>query len=374
MFVQILIYVYLGICAGMILFNIATALLSRRREHRSFRDGIRLELTVSRELDRLAETGAVSERHLRFMERRLRRVNGMAAFDAALERLCVRRPELTRSYLTALNGVTITLAEDYCRRDEIEAAYFPYIIKKYQLLGGADDAPLKEVLLKLLNEPSIYCRENAMQALYTSGDAQIIVRALRIIDASSLYYNTKLLADGLLNFNGDKTQLAEALWAAFEDFKVWMQVTILNYFRFSSGAHCERVLALLNDGARDDELRFSCLRYLGRYPYPPAYADLLRYATPSENARWEYAAIASSVLASYPGAETAVVLKRNLYHPNWYIRFNASKSLEQLGFGYRDLIDVIEGNDRYASEILRYRFDMHALEEKEKEAAVCTTA
>ena len=374
MFVQILIYVYLGICAGMILFNIVTALLSRRREHRSFRDGIRLELTVSRELDRLAETGAVSERHLRFMERRLRRVNGMPAFDAALERLCVRRPELTRSYLTALNGVMIALAEDYCRREEIEAAYFPYIIKKYQLLGGADDAPLKEVLLKLLHEPSIYCRENAMQALYTSGDAQIIVRALHIIDASSLYYNTKLLADGLLNFNGDKTQLAEALWAAFEDFKVWMQVTILNYFRFSSGAHCERVLALLNDGARDDELRFSCLRYLGRYPYSPAYADLLRYAMPSENARWEYAAIASSVLASYPGAETAAVLKRNLYHPNWYIRFNASKSLEQLGFGYLDLIDVIEGNDRYASEILRYRFDMRALEEKGKEAAVCMTA
>ncbi len=42
MFVQILIYVYLGICAGMILFNIVTALLSRRREHRSFLDGIRL--------------------------------------------------------------------------------------------------------------------------------------------------------------------------------------------------------------------------------------------------------------------------------------------------------------------------------------------
>ena len=166
--VEILIYVYLGICAGMILFNIATALLSRRREHRSFRDGIRLELTVSRELDRLAETGAVSERHLRFMERRLRRVNGMAAFDAALERLCVRRPELTRSYLTALNGVTITLAEDYCRRDEIEAAYFPYIIRKYRLLDGKENEALKTMLLDLLHESSIYCRENAMQALYTA--------------------------------------------------------------------------------------------------------------------------------------------------------------------------------------------------------------
>lgn len=329
MFVQILIYVYLGICAGMILFNIVTALLSQRREHRSFRAGIRLELAVERELDHLALTGEVNEEHLRYMERRLRRVNGMAAFDAALECLCVRRPELTRSYLTALNGVMIALAEDYCR-------------------------------------------ENAMQALYTAGDAQIIVRALRIIDASSLYYHSKLLSDGLLNYTGDTWELADALWEAFDAFQPWMQVTLLNYFRFSSGAYCEKIHALLNDGARDDEVRFSCLRYLGHYPYPPAYADLLRYATPSENARWEYAAIASSVLASYPGAETAAVLERNLYHPNWYIRFNASKSLEQLGFGYRDLIDVIEGHDRYASEILRYRFDVRELEER-KEDAVCTT-
>ena len=329
MFVQILIYVYLGICAGMILFNIVTALLSQRREHRSFRAGIRLELAVERELDHLALTGEVNEEHLRYMERRLRRVNGLAAFDAALEHLCVRRPELTRSYLTALNGVMIALAEDYCR-------------------------------------------ENAMQALYTAGDPAVLVRALRIIDASSLYYHSKLLSDGLLNYTGDTWELADALWEAFDAFQPWMQVTLLNYFRFSSGAYCEKIHALLNDPARDDELRFSCLRYLGRYPYPPACADLLRYATPSENARWEYAAIASSVLASYPGAETAAVLERNLYHPNWYIRFNASKSLEQLGFGYRDLIDVIEGHDRYASEILRYRFDVRELEER-KEEAVCTT-
>lgn len=239
MFVQILIYVYLGICAGMILFNIVTALLSQRREHRPFRDGIRLELTVERELDHLALTGEVNEEHLRYMERRLRRVNGLAAFDAALEHLCVRRPELTRSYLTALNGVMIALAEDYCRREEIEAAYFPYIIKKYRLLGGADDAPLKEVLLELLHEPSIYCRENAMQALYTAGDPAVLVRALRIIDASSLYYHSKLLSDGLLNYTGDTWELADALWEAFDAFQPWMQVTLLNYFRFSP-AHTAR--------------------------------------------------------------------------------------------------------------------------------------
>ena len=203
MFVQILIYVYLGICAGMILFNIATALLSRRREHRSFRDGIRLELTVSRELDRLAETGAVSERHLRFMERRLRRVNGMAAFDAALERLCVRRPELTRSYLTALNGVTITLAEDYCRRDEIEAAYFPYIIRKYRLLDGQENEALKTMLLDLLHEPSIYCRENAMQALYwvlVKRPAAIITTGAGVT-VPTVFFAKKLLGTKIIFIN-----------------------------------------------------------------------------------------------------------------------------------------------------------------------------
>ena len=172
----------------------------------------------------------------------------------------------------------IALAEDYCRRDEIEAAYFPYIIRKYRLLDGQENEALKTMLLDLLHESSIYCRENAMQALYTAGDPAVLVRALRIIDASSLYYHSKLLSDGLLNYTGDTWELADALWEAFDAFQPWMQVTLLNYFRFSSGAYCEKIHALLNDPAQDDEVRFACLRYLGRYPYPPAYADLLRGA------------------------------------------------------------------------------------------------
>ena len=370
--IETLLYVYLFICSGMIVFNIITAIVLKRRDRRTVRASARFRQHILQQIERINTGQQVERRHKKYLSRQLTRTGNMIAFDKMLEDLYREEPRQATEYLSQLGGVIVYLTIRYGRKDRIEAAYFPYIIRKYRLLGGADDAPLKEVLLELLHEPSIYCRENAMQALYTAGDPAVLVRALRIIDASSLYYHSKLLSDGLLNYTGDTWELADALWEAFDAFQPWMQVTLLNYFRFSSGAYCEKIHALLNDGARDDELRFSCLRYLGRYPYPPAYADLLRYATPSENARWEYAAIASSVLASYPGAETAAVLERNLYHPNWYIRFNASKSLEQLGFGYRDLIDVIEGHDRYASEILRYRFDVRELEER-KEDAVCTT-
>ena len=63
-----------------------------------------------------------------------------------------------------------------------------------------------------------------------------------------------------------------------------------------------------------------------------------------------------------------------VHHSNYIRWFEEARVdlLEQLGFGYRNLIDVIEGHDRYASEILRYRFDVRELEER-KEDAVCTT-
>lgn len=229
MFVEILIYIYLGICAGMILFNIVTALLSRRRAHRFHRRSTRFEKEISRELDRLAETGEVSAEHLRRMERKLRRVNNMVTYDQALERLLPCRPALVRDYLLASSGVVVALAEDYCRRDEIESAYFPYLIKKYRLLSGESCPELKAMLLDLLHEPSLYCRENTMQAIYTSGDPVLVVQALQIINADSYYYSGKLLSDGLLNYTGSSQVLAYALWCVLAKFQPWLQVALLNY-------------------------------------------------------------------------------------------------------------------------------------------------
>lgn len=117
MSVEILIYTYLAICAGMIVFNIVTVVLSRHKRLRSFSASIRLELRIADEIDRLPAGGEVSPAHLRYIERKLRRADNMAAFDAAMERLCLRRPAAqVRAYLTALDGVFIAMAERYCRR------------------------------------------------------------------------------------------------------------------------------------------------------------------------------------------------------------------------------------------------------------------
>ena len=82
--------------------------------------------------------------------------------------------------------------------------------------------------------------------------------------------------------------------------------------------------------------------------------------------RWEYAAIAGTALASYPGERTVEVMKKALTSSNWYIRFNAAKSLESFQLTYLELSDVIESNDRYAREIMQYQVDLNNVR-KEKE-------
>lgn len=371
MFIQVIVYIYLGICIAMIIFNIVTGLLWRRSKRCSNKVSGAYEAEICRELERVAEGGTVNSGHLCYIERKLRRAKNLIMFDAALEHLSEQKDEgLIRKYLESLKGVFTALAEKYFRRDEIEAAYFPYIIRKYRILGLGKNPKLEGMLLTLLGHPSLYCRENAMQAIYTSGDPALVAKALQIINKSDYYYNSKLLADGLLNYTGDRAELSTVLWTIFDEFCPWMQVTIANYFRFSSGDHCEKMLALANDKTRDHELRFSCIRYLARYPYVPACADLLRYAASSEQLRWEYAAIACAALATYPGEQTTAILKKNLSHPNWYIRYNSAKSLEQLGFGYLDLVDIIDGKDRYASEILRYHFSARDLQKAKEELTV----
>ena len=96
---------------------------------------------------------------------------------------------------------------------------------------------------------------------------------------------------------------------------------------------------------------------MGKYPYRPAFPLLLKLADEKNVSRWEYAAIASSALASYSHPDTIEALKNNLQSSNWYVRFNASSSLEALGVSDHDVAEIFSGSDRYAREMLRYRLE-----------------
>lgn len=248
----------------------------------------------------------------------------------------------------------------------MQLAYFAYVIAKYRILAGKATPLIVDIMMKLLEEPSLYCRENALQAIYSTGDYKYVLSAIKCVDESGRFHHEKLLTDGLLTFTGDHQQLAQVLWEHFETFSNSMQVVIIDYIRFSGTILNDEILYLLVDGKRDDELRFACIRYFWKHTDERAYPILLAFLEHPGNQRWEYASIAATALSSYPKERTILALKRAMNNSNWYIRFNASKTLESFHLTYQELGDVMDGRDRYAREILQYQMDVQRAKEEQE--------
>lgn len=354
MSVEIMIYVYLAVCASMIAFNIVTAVMFRYGAKKTVKVSKSFRIMVDRQLGGIQNGGLCDAAHKKYMCKSLKRIGNMLAFDKMLEAAYIDDPEGVKQYLSELESVFVELSAYYCGKDRIEAAYFPYIIKKYRLLFEKSIPAVEEILYGLLDERSVYCRENALQALYTTGNCKCVLAAIRKIDKSDLFFHEKLLCDGLLNFTGNTEELIDGIVSEFDSFSDETKVTLLNYIRLSSGRHCDFAYMLLRDEKRDDEIRYGAIRYLGKYRDEKSY-DLLCTLAESTNAeKWQYSAIASTALSLYPTENTLRILKDNLCSKNWYIRFNSAESLHKLGITYSELSDVFDGEDRYAAEILRY--------------------
>lgn len=364
--VETLIYAYLAVCFSMIVFNCVCIFAFKRGDKKISKRSTEFENRILEQIEQMKQGNSPDEEHKNYLRKKLKKTGNLTALDETVERLFAAEPDAVKVYLTAIFPVFIYLSMEYQKRDEIRAAYFPYVITRFGILKDQTSGVMLDSLFELLHSESLYCRENALQAIYSTGDCGCVATALKIIDSSKYFHHSKLLTDGMLEFSGSHESLSAALWEEFDTFSNQMKVTILNYFRFSGSNCCEKIMGLLSDTKQDDEIRFSCIRYFGKYRYEPVFSLLLDFAENADKRRWEYAAISSSALGIYPSERTIQVLKRNLNSSNWYIRFNASTSLEMFGLTYTDLIDIFDGNDRYAREILQYRLDQRNAKKKEE--------
>ncbi len=357
--IEILIYIYLAVCLAMIGFNIVCIFVFSRGDMETEQSRLYYINLIKEQFSR----EALEDRHRLLIYKRLAHVRELTAFDKALETLSKDYPEEVYSYLRKLEHVFVALADRYSRRNEIQMAYFPYVISRYRLFEGENLPQINRILVDLLQKPSVYCRENALHAVYSLGISQNVADALKIIDEAGFYHNKKLITDGLMSFSGDKNELDEYLWERLDDYSLNIQLAILDYIRFSSEDFRERMLALLLDN-RDSEIHYCAIRYLGRYPYEPAYEHLIKFSEHEDEARWEYTSITCFTLASYPCERTVNALKKCLGSRNWYVRLNASQALERMGLENIDFVDIFDGDDRYASEMMRYRLDSKKLHER----------
>ena len=360
--IEIMIYTYIAICVSMILYNIIYVFILKYRARALVSNSKKLETIISEQIELLKNGGEISEKHKKYLFSKLDKTSGITAFDKALENIFEREKYLTEKYLVDTFSVFEGLTHRYMSKDTLKIAYFPYILRKYNILKHHESNRLTSELFDLLRSVNVYCRENTLKALYSMQRADIVQKSLKIIDTNLSFHHPKLICDGLMFYTGDKNDLKDVLLPCIKDYSVQMQVNILNYFRFS-GIRCDReMLDILNNEKEHNEIRFSAIRYFEKFPSDEAKTVVLKLAENSENRTWEYQAIATSALKSYPGDDTFRILVKNLSSSNWHVRQNSAISCEKLGYTYQDLIGVFDGNDRYAREIMRYRLDRRNVE------------
>ena len=277
--IEYMLYFYGAVCLSMIMFNVAYAVFLRRSEPRMKRRTQALSLLTDRQLKRLELGKPVEERYLRYLQRKLRHVKNLIAFDHVLRALSSRYSVPgVQSYFAQLQPCILSLSLVYRKRENTQAAYFTYFLSRYMIHKHMPLQSLQEVLLEYMAKDNLYCQVNALQALYTFGSAEYILNALKIQDRGSVFLHEKILTEGLLSFTGDHDCLIELLWQELHSFSPRTQLAILNYIRFRTGSYAEEMFALMEDSKQDKEVRLAAIRYFGRYHYQPALEPLLAFA------------------------------------------------------------------------------------------------
>ncbi len=358
---EVLLYIYGLICLGMIGFNLVYNAVLRRRERGSGFHARGLARRVCRQADRLCAGMQVEKRHLRYLRRRLSVVNALVVLDRTLSGM---DPACADSYVRAIQPVLLQLALLYRDKNPMQCAYFAYFAEKHRPSGLPMLESMQEAFVAYMGKDSLYCRVNALQALYASGAAESVVRAVSVQSRAGAAVNDKILTDGLLSFAGDQRRLEAMLWERFEQFDMRTQLAVLNYTRLRTGGRCEQIFAIMTDAARDKELRLSAVRYFGKHRYEPARSALLGFLADRDPLAWEYAAVSASSLARYPGGDVVQALIGALHSGNWYVRYNAAVSLEAHQVSYSDLSELLDGSDRYAREMILYRVESRLMEQE----------
>lgn len=354
---EIILYMYMASCIAVLIFNMIYIIYDKFSKENDKKANAKLSEEIAIQLHKILLEKDIDSHHIKHMKKTLTRLKKLHIYEVSAISVLKRFPlSCRREYFTQMRTVFVELSKTYRFRDEIQKAYFARLIEMFEVCRNYKEKDvLIDSLIEMTSSTNIYVRENALRALYTVGDPEIILSVWKKMQENNLNHSRKLLADGLLSFVGDKEKLACLLMQNRKKLNINFNLAMMQFIRFSSDRYKADFFDILSNEKENKEVRLEAIRYLRKYPYGLAREELQRYITYRDYIDWEYAAMAASALASYPGEDTVICLKQGLKSNNWHVRKNCAVSLIiDLKTPQIELQDIYNGNDRYAREILLY--------------------
>ena len=364
--IDIVLIIYIIICVLMILFNTAFLIYLRYKDYIFRNKRKRLENIIKSQINRISKNEVIDPKIQEFLFKKLISIRYLKSFHEIIKNESKKNETDTFRYLKKCKPIFEYLLVEFSTKENAKKAYLAFLISEFKLCDNLHYDFIVSSMISYTMNKSIYVRQNALNALYMSNNSEAILSAIMRMQELKISHSNKLISDGLLLFNGDRAELASLLWKEFDKFDLNVRIAIVNFIKTASLDYAEEFYQRLTNKYTHKEVKLSLIRYFGKMIYQPA-GDYLITMMKQDTPEWEYKAIAATALAKYKSQQVIDVLKEALKSDNWYIRFNASESLVAQNIGYMELIDIYNGTDRYAREILEYKMETSRLKKQAKE-------
>lgn len=364
---EYLIYVYITLCACMMLFNIIYMLFMNSTEKFENKGKNTLSKKMNIQFVLLENKSKISVRHKEYLYRKLKRTHNLILFENILDK---QSEDIKQKYINNVQYVFHDLALYYQKKDSIKKAYFAYIVGKYRFSKNLENDVLISTIYGFLDEESIYCRDNSLKTIIRLENINNIIRALKRINEINYYYYPEMILKDLLEFTGDKIELAQKMWNNFELFNENIQIAIIGYISEENLNYSKEFYSLLIKDSTNKNIKLEVIKYYRNNIYE-FVKEILIYNTKLTGIENKELVIESAkTLQSYNSPETKDALKSLLKRNDWTIREVASESLIYLGTSYIELAEIYNGEDEIAREILKYKVQTHKYKYKSREVEV----
>lgn len=346
-----LMYGYLFICFSLLVYNIFYIINLRFTKKHQLKHILFWQDKINEQFTYLENHHQIESIHYKLLINRLTKTKELLAFIDALEKL--KDNNLFNKYIDNMHAIWQVLALKYAKKDNMNKAFFAHVIATYPPKSENEFSPIIQILLTYFDNSTIYCRENVLNALYALANAQAIENTLQIFNDNQWFHHQKLLADGLTKFKGNKEELMAKLWRHLDDWNENIIVSVVQFINQCDGPYQDVFLPILASEKTSLEIRLAIIRYYRRHVFLPAQELLYNFLSDPDTNE-SLTIVAAFALDQYKTEQTIKLLKNALHHHNWYVRYNAAKSLFNLQVSLKSLRDILNGKDRFAKEMLEY--------------------
>lgn len=345
---NIVIEIYLVVCALLLLFDILFLVLKNYRNQELYPKNNDLAETIRQEIQNRREQGSFSPEFEEHLGKQLEKIRNLITLMDVLDTDGDAAPWFRPTIFAQI--------EAYQKKNDYEQAYFAYVISRFDYESEPVPPEFASKFMAFLDSKSLYTFANAMDALYRFGKTNLLMSALDKVDERQGFYHQKLLVDGLLTSRANFQELNPALVKAFDQYTPFMQECLMNFFRMTGYDVSALCIHLIQSGdSVAPEVRYGAMRFFAKYPNGQSRALFLDILG-REDSPWMDQMLAIQALESSGDATVRTMVRKKVTSRNWYVRTKAISYLHRWGLTKPQIYDILSLRDSYADDALLYQY------------------